>query len=467
MSVRTVGPTSDFATIAAAMLIAGPGDTLQLETGYSNETATVLFSGMTIFGGAGSLGIVLNLGPGITSVTLMGNAPINLKDADDGNRIVGNAGDNRITVSGGIDAVDGGLGVDRLVIDFRGATGAVTGDATSNFAEAGGGGRLVTVTDGTIEHFTVLTGAGADTITTGAGNDIIRTGNGAATVSAGQGSNTIIGGRNADTVTALDGGNDIRVGNGANTVTTGNGADTIRAGNGTDTIVAGGGADAIYLRGGMDDVDAGAGRDRLTIDYSAMTSNVSGGVTSGTGRAGHVGVIADLDGNRVDFVGAEAFGVTLGAGNDTLDTGGGMDVLNGGLGNDVLRSGNAADRLFGGGGDDVLRGGKGSDLVRGGAGADVFVFATLGEVGKGAGLDTIADFAVNRDQIDLSGIDADLAMTGNQSFDFIGSAAFTGVAGQLHYANGRIAGDVDGDGLADFRIEVGTETGLTVGDFVL
>ena len=185
MTLRTVGPHSQYASIAAAMGAAGPGDTIQLESGYSHETATVLFSGMTIDGGAQSRDIVLNLGSGIATVTLTGTAPFHLNDAGDGNGIVGNAGNNLITVTGGVDAVDGGLGVDRLVVDYRDATGAITGDSTSNFTEAGGGGRSVTVTDGTIEHFTVLTGLGADTITTGAGNDIIKTGQGASTVSAG------------------------------------------------------------------------------------------------------------------------------------------------------------------------------------------------------------------------------------------------------------------------------------------
>lgn len=41
MTILTVGPTSGFATIAAAMQAAGPGDTIRLEAGYSNETATI------------------------------------------------------------------------------------------------------------------------------------------------------------------------------------------------------------------------------------------------------------------------------------------------------------------------------------------------------------------------------------------------------------------------------------------
>ena len=314
MANRTVGPTSTYPTIAAAMLDSLPGDTIILEAGYSNETATVTHNGMTFTGGASSTGISLLLDTGIPTFFLAGTAPISVRDAPDGNDIVGNAGNNLITVMGGADAVNGGLGTDRLVVDYRAATGAVTGDSTSNVAEAGGGARIVTITDGTIEHFTILTGSGADVITTGAGDDIIHTGEGAGTVTAGQGANTITGlsgadtitaldgnnvinaghgantvtagqgvnkitgGDGADTITALDGGNVILAGDGANVVTSGAGEDFITTGIGADSIVAGGGNDLITVSGGADSVSAGSGLDQLTVSYGAMTSNVVGGI---------------------------------------------------------------------------------------------------------------------------------------------------------------------------------------------
>ncbi|MBC7635224.1 MAG: M10 family metallopeptidase C-terminal domain-containing protein [Acetobacteraceae bacterium] len=469
MTLRTVGLHSQFASIAQAMAAAGPGDTIQLESGYSHETATVRFSGMTIFGGAHSRDIVLNLGMGIATVTLTGTANIHLNDATDGNGIVGNAGNNVITVTGGIDAVDGGLGVDRLVVDYREAIGAITGDSTSNFSEAGGGGRSVTMTDGTIEHFTVLTGSGADTITTGAGNDIIKTGQGASTVSAGQGANIIIGGGNADTITALGGGNLVRAGNGTNTVTTGAGADLIFSGRGSDTITAGGGADHITLHGGADSVEAGAGHDRLFLNYAALLTNVSGGIAGGNGKTGYVGHIADLAGSIVDFQRVESFTIKSGSGDDTITTGNGADVLRGNDGRDVFRAGGGQDQLFGGNGRDVLHGGTGADELTGGYGADVFVFATLGEAGAGRTHDMIRDFKSGVDHINLSGIDADVTLiaTGDQAFHFIGGAQFHAVAGELRYSGGMVRGDVDGDGVGDFSIEVGVVPALNQHDFFL
>lgn len=467
MAVRTVGPNSDFPSIAAAMQSAGPGDTIELEAGYSNETATVSFSGMTITGGAGSTGIVLNLGIGIATVTLSGTAPIDVVDASDGNGIVGNDGDNRITVTDGIDAVDGGAGEDRLIVDYRGATNTVTGDSTSNFTEAGGAGRSVTITDGTFESFKIMTGDGADTITTGDGDDIIKTGSGASTVTAGQGANKIIGGANADTITALDGGNIVKAGDGTNTVTTGGGVDFIHAGVGADTIVSGGGADRIFLSGGADTVDAGEGNDRLVVDYSAMTTAVTGGVTGGNGTTGYVGNIADLVGSSVGFEGVEEFRITTGSGDDTVKTGTGDDHLRGGVGDDKLVGGGGEDRLFGGDGDDVLRGARGPDVLTGGEGNDLFVFRNIAEASTSAGYDLIRDFETGIDEIDLSRIDANINTVDNDAFDFIGSAKFSSEAGELRYFEGLVRGDVDGDGKADFVIEIGNDADLTRLDFML
>ncbi len=400
MALRTVGFGATYPTIAAAMLASGPGDTIQLLNGYGNETATVAQNGMTISGNSTSTGVTLQLGGGIATFTAAGTAPFAILDASDGNGIVGNAGDNLITVTAGIDAVDGGAGIDRLVVDYSLATGAVTGDSTSNFAEAGGGGRAVTMTAGTIEHFTVLTGTGADTITVGDGSNIVRVGAGANTVttgngnnlvvgggdadtittaggndtidggagtntiSAGQGFNTITGGGGADTITALDGGNLVDAGNGTNRVTTGAGADTIVTGTGDDTIVSGAGDDLITSRGGADSVDAGAGNDRLTIDYSAMTTDVVGGIVSGNLGAGYVGHIQDQATSVLDFQGVESFSMTGGSGNDQLYSGAGADTLSGGAGNDILD---------GGAGDDVMAGGLGDDQLLIDSAGDVVV----------------------------------------------------------------------------------------------
>jgi len=354
MATLTVGPTSSFPSIAAAMAAAGPNDTISLETGYSNETATVTHSGMIVTGGATSTGISLFLATGIPTFSLGGSAPINVIGASDGNGIVGNSGNNVVTVSNGVSAVDGGPGVDRLVVDFKLATGAITGNSTSNFSEAGGGGRTATITDGTFENFTVVTGSGADTLTVGNGSNVVVAGDGANTITAGNGANTIIGGNNADTITAGDGGNILTGGNGANIITSGGGNDFITSGTGADTIVAGGGDDLITVIGGGDTVNGGAGSDRLVVDYSAAITAVTGGITGGNFGTGYTAHIADLADSLVDAVEVEAFNVTTGSGNDSIRTGEGSDEISTGAGN---------DKLNGGGGADVLDGGSGFDFA--------------------------------------------------------------------------------------------------------
>ena len=425
MPVRTVGPNSEFATISAALLTPGSVDVIILETGYSDETALVTRNGLTIDGGAASLGIALRLAAGVSGLTLTGAAPIDVTDNGEGNSIVGNAGNNVVTVTDGTDAVDGGLGVDRLIVDYRLAVGAITGNSGSGFSEAGGS-HQVTITAGTFEDFTVLAGSGADTITTADGDDFIDGGRGANTVSAGQGANTIIGGADADTITALDGGNLIDAGDGRNIVTSGAGADTIRTGFGADTISAGGGDDRITVRGGIDMVHGEAGDDRLTIDYSASVTVVT--MTAPTDSvAGQSGSIADLGGNSASFDGIETFVITGGAAGDRIVAGSGNDTVDGGAG------------------DDVLAGGGGADLLTGGTGADTFRYDSALE-SSSSNNDVILGFERGADRIDLSTVSGSYV---NLVYDDFGGTGVyfanlaPGVAAGAVYAGGEVAlGDV-------------------------
>jgi Ca2+-binding RTX toxin-like protein len=84
---------------------------------------------------------------------------------------------------------------------------------------------------------------------------------------------------------------------------------------------------------------------------------------------------------------------------------------------DRIDGGGSADVLDGGGGDDSLVGGLGADTLLGGAGADTFEFNFVNESPFGIGYDTISDFnPLEGDKIDLSGIDADTGLSGNQAF---------------------------------------------------
>ncbi len=97
------------------------------------------------------------------------------------------------------------------------------------------------------------------------------------------------------------------------------------------------------------------------------------------------------------------------------------------------------------------------------------------EAGIGSGRDTILDFVRGSDKIDLAGIDATAGTTTNDAFGFIGTAAFSGVAGQLRYelfdaadmSFTLVQGDVNGDGIADFEVQINGLVPLTTADFVL
>ncbi len=128
--------------------------------------------------------------------------------------------------------------------------------------------------------------------------------------------------------------------------------------------------------------------------------------------------------------------------------------------------------LQGWSGNDELTGKAGKDTLSGGAGADEFYFTILGDSGMRANADVVTDFShAQADKINLYRIDADSSAAGDQDFSFIGAGLYTGVAGQLRYAVAggvtTIAGDVNGDKVSDFHIQLTGSVSLVASDFVL
>ncbi|MEH7830199.1 calcium-binding protein [Gemmobacter denitrificans] len=128
-----------------------------------------------------------------------------------------------------------------------------------------------------------------------------------------------------------------------------------------------------------------------TMDAAAIYDLISGYAIEFTGSAG-----ADtVRGYAADDV------LLGGAGADRLHGMAGDDLLLGGHGADILRGYKGADDLRGGAGADTLVGGGGADVLTGGSGADVFVFSTA------RGTDTVTDFDVTQDLLDLTALGAD------------------------------------------------------------
>ncbi len=138
------------------------------------------------------------------------------------------------------------------------------------------------------------------------------------------------------------------------------------------------------------------------------------------------------------------------------------------------------DTIFAASGSDVVAGGTGRDTMTGGANADRFDFDAAAETGRTATTrDIIKDFVHNVDKIDLSTIDANGGGAGDGAFTFLAAngATFTGAGAELRWVQVNTAGtvndktivegDLNGDRVADFQIELTGLKVLTAGDFIL
>ncbi|MEL6478692.1 MAG: M10 family metallopeptidase C-terminal domain-containing protein [Pseudomonadota bacterium] len=226
------------------------------------------------------------------------------------------------------------------------------------------------------------------------------------------------------------------------------GNDTLMGGEDRDTLMGGLGNDTLIGGEGADFLDGEEGRD--VAGYSDALARVR----------------ADLQG-LVDGLGDAAFDRYVSI--DDLLGSRFSDDLRGDARNNVLRGEDGGDRLFGRLGDDRLIGGDGLDKLYGNAGADRmtggrdadrFIYFSNGDSGVGEGeRDQILDWE-EIDRIEIGRLDADTTRGGNQAFTFLGSSGFTGTAGEIRSSRVSadnitlIQADTDGDGRADFQIEL-------------
>jgi Ca2+-binding RTX toxin-like protein len=228
-------------------------------------------------------------------------------------------------------------------------------------------------------------------------------------------------------------------------------ADEINGLGGADALNGLGGNDALYGGDGNDVLRGGTGEDYLDGGSGIDTASYYNGST---------GVVVSL---------VTGLGSGGEAQDDTLVS---VENLSGSQGNDSLVGDGVANVLQGWNGADVLTAGGGKDTLTGGAGNDRFVYAGTADSAVGANADVITDFShAQADKIELAAIDANTGVAGNQAFSFIGTALYTGVAGQLRTSTvgsvTTIAGDVNGDSVSDFHIQLTGAIALVAGDFVL
>jgi len=231
-----------------------------------------------------------------------------------------------------------------------------------------------------------------------------------------------------------------------------NNANFLHGWGGNDTLKGGGGADTLH---------GGPGSD--TASYVNSSAGVTVSLFTGLGSGG------EAEGDELMFIenlmgsdyadnlwGSNGANVLHGeSGNDTLKGFGGADTLWGGANDDELSGMDGQDTLNGGMGNDWLNGGAHADVLNGGTGADVFYFYEASDTSVAAP-DQITDMNENAgDKINLSHIDANVNVAGNQAFVWIGNNnVFTGAAGELSLHGDYVEGDVDGDAVADFRIQI-------------
>ncbi len=221
------------------------------------------------------------------------------------------------------------------------------------------------------------------------------------------------------------------------------------------------------------------------FELGAGTYNVT---FSGSGFAAKTSTVTIGSSNvKLDWIDPAASGTTTTTSPTTIATISGTsssetvsgttsgEVLRGLAGNDNVYGKEGNDRLEGGDGADLLRGGAGRDVLVGGSGSDRFDWDSVGEAGKSALRDIVSDFVRGSDKIDLAGIDARADMSGNNAFSFIGTSAFSGIDGQVRYqlfdTAGEdytlVQGDVNGDRVADFEVQITGLLPLSSSDFVL
>lgn len=340
-------------------------------------------------------------------------------------RLVGNGGsDLLIAAPGGANYIDGGANTDWLGSIFGGTTtGGLHIDLRSQGQAQDTGQGLWTILN--IEN---LSGSRGDDVLTGdAGTNVLAGGGGSDLLDGGAGNDTLMGDGEANFGTALGAGPltvyllPTNGNSGDDTLLGGAGDDTLYGGPGDDQMYGGNDDDTLFGAPGNDLMDGGSSFDWANYFYAPARVRV------------------DLRSSDPQDTGS--------AGVDTLI---GIENLRGSEFDDVLFGNGLTNQLMGSAGNDRLTGGARLDLMWGGSGADTFAYLDVSDasIALFSG-DTIYDFSgqhvfgTNKggkpapvrgegDKIDLSAIDADVTLPGDQAFRIV--RHFDGAPGELYWA---------------------------------
>lgn len=390
-------------------------------------------------GGSGTITLISieNVITGNGNDELLGTSGANVMEGGGGNdRILGLEGNDTLRGGDGNDTLNGGIGNDTLRGDAN--EDRLFGREGNDDLDGGSGDDLVVGNEGN------------DTLNGSGGDDAIRGGAGIDNINGGDGDDEVFGGDDNDT---------IRGGEGDDLLDGSAGDDFIDGENGNDTLVGQIGADTLLGGDGADELRGGGGNDFLNGENGNDT--LFGGANEDTLFGGSGDDF--LQGNQQDD---DLFGQS---GNDRLFGGDGFDFLDGGSGD---------DRLEGNNGRDTLVGGTGADILIGGALGDTFDFNSVAESTL-ANTDIIIGFdgagVASGDVIDVSTIDADTTVGGNQAFTFLGlqttASALSFGAGALWVENAGgptlLFGNIDNDAVIEFAVQINDGAGTSAADYFI
>jgi len=374
-------------------------------------------------------------------------------------------GDGADSLLGGIgnDSFDGGAGADRL-LGGKGSDTYYVQNAADVVTEAAGEGMDVaylSVTDTldpNVEQ--AFVGVGNINVTGNSGNNWLY---------AGAGNNVLTGGGGTDTVS-------FKVGVGFSGVTASLATGLATGGSGTDTLygirdiegthyvdsLQGNSAqNRLYGLSGNDTLNGGAGADTLiggfgNDEYRVDNAgdSVRESVNEGTDQV--FSTSSHTLRPNVENLQLDGSANINGRGNDA------NNQIIGNTGNNLLAGNGGADFLDGGAGNDILIAGAGYDQIKGNTGADRFQFDSVTDAWASGTKDVIWDFVSGVDRIDLSGIDANPNVAGDQAFavDDLSYAPGTGI----------LQADVGGNGTYDLQLQLGLflhPSTLLVADLIL
>ena len=442
-------------------------ETLVLGAGYSYTLTTnnaTVAAGQTLTVDGSALGAAF-------AVTFDGSAETDGKFV-----LQGGAGKDSLTGGAGDDTVSGGTGDDTLVANNGGNDTVRGGDGNDTIRMGAALTAADSIDGGTGNDtvwlygnytgliFSATTMVNVETIILGSSHSYTLTTN-AATVAAGETLTVNGSALKAGDVFVFDGSAEtdgrftLLGGSGNDVLTGGADADHFDLTKGGNDAANGGAGDDTFAVGATlsvaDKIDGGTGTDKVTLngDYSAgltfsATTMVNVETLQLLGTHGYTLTTSDATVGTGQVLAVIGKTLTHGLTFDGSAEQDGSFVVTGGKSDDTLIGGARGDTLSGGAGNDTIMGGGGGDILSGGSGHNSFVYNAIADA-TGRGFDTISQFDVKTDAIDLwfqvTGLDHTVSggALSQGSFDTDLAAALG--ANQLHAGHAVLFAPTSGD----------------------